>query len=157
MVFGALSFVGKRESRCVAFPSNSPYILLRNFFEPTLSSKISMLKGGMPNMQAMLKQIQKMQERVAQVQAELAHKTVVGESGGGMVKVTVNGKQQIVKIEIEQEVVKPEEKDLLEDLVVAATNKALEKAAAMAQEEMQKATSGLLPNIPGLNIPGFSQ
>jgi DNA-binding protein YbaB len=51
--------------------------------------------------------------------------------------------------------VKPEEKDLLEDLVVAATNQALEKAAALAQEEMQKATSGMLPNIPGLNIPGF--
>ncbi len=114
-----------------------------------------MLKSGMPNMQAMMKQVQKMQERVAQVQAELEHKTVVGDAGGGMVKVTANGKQQIVKIEIEPEVVKAEEKDLLEDLVVAATNQALEKAAALAQEEMQKATRGMLPNIPGLNIPGF--
>jgi DNA-binding YbaB/EbfC family protein len=114
-----------------------------------------MLKGGMPNMQAMMKQVQKMQERVAQVQAELESKTVVGESGGGMVRVTANGKQQIVKIDIEHDVVKPEEKDLLEDLIVAATNQALEKAAAMAQEEMQKATSGMLPNIPGLNMPGF--
>lgn len=114
-----------------------------------------MFKGGLPNMQAMMKQIQKVQERVAEVQAQLEQKTVTAEAGGGMVKVTANGKHQIVKIEIEKEVVNPEEKDMLEDLVVAAANQALERASAMAHEEMQKATSGMMPNIQGLNIPGL--
>ena len=111
-----------------------------------------MLKGGM---QGMMKQVQQMQERIAQVQAELSSKTVVAEAGGGMVKVTASGKQQIVKIEIEKEVINPEEKEMLEDLIVAGVNKALDEAAAMANAEMQKATAGLIPNIPGLNIPGM--
>lgn len=113
-----------------------------------------MQKGGMPNMQGMMKQIQEMQQRIAKVQMDLEQKTVMADAGGGMVKVTANGKQQILKVEIEPDVVKPEEKDILEDLVVAACNKALEKAAAMAQEEMQKATQGMIPNIPGLSFPG---
>jgi DNA-binding YbaB/EbfC family protein len=111
--------------------------------------------AGLPNMAGMMKQIQKMQEKIAEVQDGLESKTVTGEAGGGMVKVTVNGKQHLVKIEIDKEVVNPSDVEMLEDLILAAANKALEDAGKMAQEEMSKVTSGLLPNIPGLNLPGL--
>lgn len=108
---------------------------------------------GMPNMAGMMKQVQKMQEKMAQVQQELEQKTVTAESGGGMVKVTANGKQAILKIQIDKEVVNPEDVEMLEDLVLAATNKALDDASKLAQEEMAKVTSGMMPNIPGMNFP----
>jgi DNA-binding YbaB/EbfC family protein len=111
--------------------------------------------AGPPNMAGMMKQLQKMQEKMAQVQEMLEQKTIVSEAGGGMVRVTANGKNQIVKIEMDPEVVKPDDIEMLEDLVLAATNKALEESGKMAQEEMAKATSGMMPNIPGLNLPGM--
>jgi len=111
--------------------------------------------AGLPNMQGMMKQIQKMQEAVTRIQQELETKTVVGESGGGMVKVTANGKQHFTAIAIDKEVVNPADIEMLEDLILAAANKALDDAGKLAQEEMAKATNGMLPNIPGLNLPGF--
>jgi nucleoid-associated protein EbfC len=111
--------------------------------------------AAVPNMSGMMKQIQKMQERMTQVQEELEQKTVVGDAGGGMVKVTANGKQRLTAIAIEKEVINPDEREMLEDLVLAAVNKAIEESQKLAQDEMSKVTSGLLPNIPGLNLPGM--
>jgi hypothetical protein len=108
-----------------------------------------------PNFGGMMKQIQKMQEKMAEVQQQLEAMTVTAEAGGGMVRVTANGKQRLVKIAVDKEVVNPADIEMLEDLVLAATNKALEDSQKLAQEEVARATSGLLPNIPGLNLPGF--
>ena len=80
------------------------------------------MKGGM---QGMLKQVQKMQEEMQKVQGELGNLTVSEEAGGGMIKATANGKKEIISVEIDPQVIKSEEKEILEDLVVAAVNKAL--------------------------------
>lgn len=101
----------------------------------------------------MLKQVQKMQEEMQKVQQELANKTVTEESGGGMVKAIANGSKEIVRIEIDPSVIVAEDKEILEDLIVAAVNKALGSANKMAEAEMGKVAKGMIP--PGLNIPGF--
>jgi hypothetical protein len=101
----------------------------------------------------MMKQVQKMQADMAKMQAELENKLVSEESGGGMVKATVNGKKELVSLSIDESVLKENDKEMLEDLVVAAVNKALQKAGKMAEDEMQSLTKGMLP--PGMNIPGF--
>lgn len=108
------------------------------------------MKGGL---QGMMKQVQKMQAEMERVQSELANKIVTEESGGGMVQATSNGKKEIVSITIDNEIINSGDKEMLEDLVVAAVNKALESAGKMAEEEMANVTKGMIP--PGLNIPGL--
>jgi len=96
----------------------------------------------------MMKQVQKMQAKMEEVQKELENKRVEGTSGGGMVKVIANGKQEILEIKIDPEVVNKEDVEMLEDLVLAAVNQAREKSVEIQNEEMAKLTGGL--KIPGM-------
>jgi len=96
----------------------------------------------------MLKQAQKLQADLARLQEELGSRTVEGTAGGGMVKARATGKQEILSIEIEKEVVDPEDLEMLQDLVTAAVNEALRKARELAAEEMGRLTGGV--GIPGL-------
>lgn len=102
----------------------------------------------MKGMGNMMKQAQKLQARMIKLQEELGQRTVSTSSGGGMIRVVANGKQQIVSIEIEKEVVDPNDVEMLQDLVLAAVNEALAKSQEMVSQEMGKLTGGL--NIPGL-------
>jgi DNA-binding YbaB/EbfC family protein len=95
-----------------------------------------------------MKQAKKMQERMGQLQKELETKTVEAQAGGGMVRVVVNGKFEIVSLKIEKEVVNPEDIEMLQDLIAAAVNEGIRKSQEMASSEMGKITGGL--NIPGL-------
>ena len=96
----------------------------------------------------MLKQAQRIQSQLAKVQEEMAQKTIEASSGGGMVSVVVNGRQEVISINIEREVVNPEDIDMLQDLVLAAVNEGIRKSQEMVTEEMKKLTGGL--SIPGL-------
>ena len=102
----------------------------------------------MKGMGDMMKQAQKLQAKMIKLQEELADKTVETSAGGGMVKVVANGKQQIISINIEKEVVDPEDVEMLQDLILAAVNDALAKSQEMVSGEMGKLTGGL--KIPGL-------
>jgi len=104
--------------------------------------------GQMKGMGDMMKQAQKLQARMLKMQEELAEKTVESAVGGGMIKVVANGRQQIVSIRIEKEVVDPEDVDMLQDLMLAAVNDALAKSQEMVSSEMGKLTGGL--KLPGL-------
>ena len=102
----------------------------------------------MKGMGKMMKQAQQLQSKMLKLQEELAEKTIETTSGGGMVKVVANGKQQVVSIQIEKEVVDPDDLEMLQDLILAAINDALTKSQEMVSGEMSKLTGGM--NIPGL-------
>ncbi len=107
-----------------------------------------MARGGMGNIQQLMQQAQRMQQQMAQKQAELAEKTVTAQSGGGMVTATVNGAHELLELSIDPDVIDPDDKEMLEDMVVAAVNQAMQQAEEMAQQELGKLTGGM--NIPGL-------
>ena len=106
---------------------------------------------GIPGMGNILKQAQQIQAKISKLQEELAHRTVEATSGGGMVTVVANGRQEIVSIKIDPEVVDPDDVEMLEDLIVAAVNDAISRSKNMVTEEMTRLTKGFnIPGLPGL-------
>ena len=137
----------KKSIEYIIFTLKLKIIILKSVY---LTRQEAPMKGGM---QGMLKQVQKMQEEMQKVQNQLGNMTVSEEAGGGMIKATANGNKEIIALIIDPQVINSEEKEILEDLVVAAVNKAIQSANKLAEEEMAKVTKGMLP--PGLNIPGL--
>ena len=107
-----------------------------------------MMRGGNGNMQKMMKQMQKMQKDMAKAQEELGEKRIEGTAGGGMVTVVVTGHKEVVEVNIKAEVVDPEDIEMLQDLVLTATNDALKKAEELTNDTMGQFTKGM--NLPGM-------
>lgn len=109
----------------------------------------------MLDMMKMMGKVKEMQARLKEAQDNLDKITVTAEAGAGMVKATVTGKKKIRSIEIDPSILGSSEKILVQDLIVAAVNKAMEEADVTAREELKKSTAGVLPDIPGLDLTGM--
>jgi DNA-binding YbaB/EbfC family protein len=104
----------------------------------------------------LMKQAQKLQENLARAQEELAELEVEGSSGGGVVTAKASGKQEIIEIKIDPDVIDPDDKEMLEDLITAAVNQALANAKEAGEEKMASITGGLMGGLPpGFKLPGF--
>ncbi len=107
-----------------------------------------------PQFQQLFREMQKIQKKIEETQKMLEEKEITVQVGGGMVTVRVNGKQEILGIEIDDELINPEEKEMLQDLIVAGVNEAIRKSKEMVEEELSKITGGL--KLPGnFNLPGL--
>jgi len=104
------------------------------------------------DMMKMMGKMKEVQVRLKEAQDNLATIKVSGESGGGMVKATVNGKRQLIALDIDAAILKAEDKTIVQDLVIAAVNKASDDAEIQAKEQLKKSTEGLIPNIPGMDL-----
>ena len=104
------------------------------------------------DMMKMLGKMKEVQARIKEAQDNLVNIKTTGESGGGMVKATMNGKRQLIALDIDPSLLKAEDRAIVQDLVIAAVNKASEEIEILAKEELRKSTEGLLPNIPGMDL-----
>lgn len=106
-------------------------------------------------MMDMFGKMKEVQSRMKDAQQNLNAITETGDAGAGMVKVTVNGLKNVLSIDIDPDLIKPADREMLQDLIVAATNKAISAVEVKAREHLRQATDGLLPNIPGMNLDGL--
>ena len=107
---------------------------------------------AMFDMMKMMGKVKEMQGKMQEAQEKLSQLRETGESGAGMVKATVNGKKEVLSIDIDPSLLTKEDKEMVQDLTVAAVNNALTKADVLAKEEMKKSTEGIMPNIPGMDL-----
>ncbi|TDB63736.1 YbaB/EbfC family nucleoid-associated protein [Arundinibacter roseus] len=108
--------------------------------------------GSMGDMMGLMGKMKDLQARMKEAQEQLSGITETAESGAGLVRATVNGQKKVVALQIDSDLLKPEDKEMMQDLVVAAVNKALDTIEPKIKEHLQKATDGLLPNIPGMDF-----
>lgn len=104
------------------------------------------------DMMKMMGKVKEVQEKMKEAQASLSQIEIVGESGAGLVKATVNGQKKVIKVDIDDSLVNTADKDIVQDLIVAAVNKAIDEIDILAKEHMQKQTEGIMPNIPGFDL-----
>jgi len=104
------------------------------------------------NILNLMNKVKEMQAKLKEAQGSLSQIIAVGEAGAGMVKATVNGKKQVLKVEIDNELIKPEDKEMMCDLIVAAINKAMEEAENKASARLQEITGGMIPDLGGLDF-----
>jgi hypothetical protein len=107
------------------------------------------------DMSNLMGKVKEAQEKMKEAQENLVNIKVTAESGAGLVKATVNGQKQLIDLEIDHDLIKPDQAFMLKDLIIAAVNKATEEADQKAKEELRKSTEGLIPNIPGFNFGGM--
>lgn len=113
--------------------------------------------GNLGNMMDMFGKMKEIQSRMKEAQQSLSGLTDTGDAGAGMVRVTVNGLKQVLKVEIDPDLVRAEDREMMQDLIVAATNKAMENIEPQIREHLRKSTEGLLPNIPGMDLGSMMQ
>lgn len=108
--------------------------------------------GNLGDMMGMMGKMKEIQAKMKTAQDSLSTLSATGESGAGLVRATVNGLKQLTHLEIDPDLVKPDDREMLQDLVVAATNKAMDAIEPKIKEHLRQATEGLLPNIPGMDL-----
>lgn len=106
----------------------------------------------MKDMFKMMGKVREMQSKLKEAQEELENITVEAEAGAGMVKATVNGKHRVVKLDIDDDLIKPDDKEMMNDLIIAAVNKAMEQVEEKSREHLQQSTAGFMPNMEGLDL-----
>ncbi|MCE7997205.1 MAG: YbaB/EbfC family nucleoid-associated protein [Roseivirga sp.] len=107
------------------------------------------------DMMKMMGKVKEVQAKMKEAQERLEFIEETGEAGAGMVKATVNGKKKVISIDIDESLITKDDKDMIQDLTVAAINNAMDKADIRAKEEIKNSTDGIIPNIPGMDLGGM--